>query len=222
MTTYNTQNPLGSSDPRDLYDNAENLDNFVNGAQPAYDDRLGQSRKSWAGIEQDFQDEQTRRESEFQQLLLDQGYQELGAYEDGPFVIEYLNQVFSYDDYLYRLSPFVPLPYTTQGNDEASWDAEKSNFIQIDFVTAQQLTDERIARQEADANLQDQISSGAPLEASAFSPISWHGQTIQNSVNIPANVNAWSFGPTMTIAPGHSVTIGENSFWTIANGEVAQ
>lgn len=211
MTTYNTGNALGSTDPRDLYDNAENLDNLVNGEQPSYDDRLGESRKSWAGMEADFQ-----------QFLLDQGYQELGAYEDGPFTIEQLNQVFSRDGFLYRLSPSVGVPYTTQGTDQTSWDAEKENFVQVDFVTAQNLADERQARQDADANLQDQISGGTPLEASAFSEISWHGQTIENSVTIPDNVNAWSFGPTMTIASGQQVAIGQGSFWTIANGEVQQ
>lgn len=72
----------------------------------------------------------------------------------------------------------------------------------------------------ADANLQAQISGGTPLEASAFSPISWHDQSVDNSVTIPANKNAWSFGPTMTVSPGQTVTIGEGSFWTIANGEV--
>lgn len=76
------------------------------------------------------------------------------------------------------------------------------------------------ARSSADANLQGQISGGIPLEASAFSPISWHDQTVDNSVTIPANKNAWSFGPTMTISVGQTVTIGSGSFWTVANGEV--
>lgn len=75
-------------------------------------------------------------------------------------------------------------------------------------------------RQAADANLQAQISSAAPLEASAFSPISWHDQSIQNSVAIPPNKNAWSFGPSMSITEGQVVTIGTDSSWTIANGEV--
>lgn len=74
----------------------------------------------------------------------------------------------------------------------------------------------------ADANLQSQLTGNAPLEASAFSPISWHSQTINNSVVIPDNVNAWSFGPGMTIAPGQSVTVGQGSTWTIANGEVVE
>ncbi len=54
MTTYNTGNPVPSTDVRDLYDNAENLDYLVNGPAVEYDDRLGVPRKSWAGFEADF------------------------------------------------------------------------------------------------------------------------------------------------------------------------
>lgn len=238
MSRFNTGNPIDSDKLQDLSDNAKNLDQAVNAQQDTFQDRLGKSRLTWAGMENqfdadqaefdadqarretEFQDDQARRESEFQALLVEQGYQELGAYEEGPFTIEYLNQVFSHDGYLYRLSPSVPLPYTTQGTDEASWDIEKGSFVQVDFVTAKSLGDERQARQDADANLQSQISGGDPLEASAFSPISWHGQSIENSVTIPDNVNAWSFGPAMVITGGQQVTVGEGSFWTIANGEV--
>ncbi|QMP84068.1 tail fiber protein [Pseudomonas phage phiB1_1] len=77
---------------------------------------------------------------------------------------------------------------------------------------------EAATRAEADANIQDQLTGNVPLLASAFSEISWHGQRINNSVNIPANVNAWSFGPTMTIALGQVVTVGAGASWTIANG----
>lgn len=74
------------------------------------------------------------------------------------------------------------------------------------------------ARASADANLQEQLTGNVPLEASAFSVISWHKQTIDNSVTIPDNVNAWSFGPTVTISSGQQVTVGDESFWTVANG----
>jgi hypothetical protein len=91
-----------------------------------------------------------------------------------------------------------------------------------------QETAARIARDEelylgytaGDASIQDQLTGNVPLEASAFSPISWHDQSVDNSVTIPDNKNAWSFGPTMTISPGQMVTVGAGSFWTIANGEV--
>lgn len=55
MTRYNTGNPLGSTDPRDLYDNAENLDAGINGPAETWVDRFGQARKSWNGLESDFQ-----------------------------------------------------------------------------------------------------------------------------------------------------------------------
>lgn len=78
---------------------------------------------------------------------------------------------------------------------------------------------EKQQRQSADANLQSQITNSQPLEGSAFSPISWHKQVVENSVTIPDGVNAWSFGPTMTVASGQVVEVGTNSFWTIADGE---
>ncbi len=55
MTTFNTGNRLGSNAPKDLYDNAENLDNGINGTAKTWTDRLGVVRKSWTGIETDFQ-----------------------------------------------------------------------------------------------------------------------------------------------------------------------
>lgn len=78
-------------------------------------------------------------------------------------------------------------------------------------------TEERIA---ADAALQKQITGETPVTASAFSVISWHKQTVDNSVDIPAGVNAWSIGPTLTISPGQRVTVGQGSFWTIVEGEL--
>lgn len=42
MTTYNTNNPLGSSDPRDLYDNSQSLDKAVNDTEgETWTDRFG-------------------------------------------------------------------------------------------------------------------------------------------------------------------------------------
>ena len=71
------------------------------------------------------------------------------------------------------------------------------------------------------ANIQSQLAGEVPLEASAFSPISWHDPIIENSVTIPENKNAWSFGPTINIDAGQTITLGLNSFWTIANGDQA-
>jgi hypothetical protein len=52
MTTYNTQNPLGSADPRDLYDNAENIDTSANDTTNVeWTDRLGNKRLTLWGFE---------------------------------------------------------------------------------------------------------------------------------------------------------------------------
>lgn len=49
MTTYNTGNPLGSTDPRDLYDNSENFDNALNSQSQTWTDRKGIVRSTWVG-----------------------------------------------------------------------------------------------------------------------------------------------------------------------------
>lgn len=85
-------------------------------------------------------------------------------------------------------------------------------------VRKQELDQEISARAAGDASLQDQLNGTNPPMGSAFSMISWHDQIITNSINIPADKNAWSFGPTITVAVGQVVTIGANSFWTVANG----
>ncbi|WP_213159954.1 sialidase family protein [Pseudomonas aeruginosa] len=57
MTTYATGNPLGSKDPRDLYDNAENLDMAANDrVNVSWNDRLGFQRKTLFGMEQQVND----------------------------------------------------------------------------------------------------------------------------------------------------------------------
>jgi hypothetical protein len=88
-------------------------------------------------------------------------------------------------------------------------------------VRKSQLDDEANARTSADQSLQDQINGVTPPMGSAFSIISWHDQVIENSILIPDNKNAWSFGPTISVAAGQTVEIGTNSFWTVANGATA-
>lgn len=94
---------------------------------------------------------------------------------------------------------------------DAEVGAERSQRISADTTI-------RNNYKAADDFLQAQISGGEPLQASAFSPISWHDQVIVNSVTIPANKNAWSFGPTLALSESATVTLEEGSFWTISNG----
>lgn len=51
MTTYKTGNPIGSTNPKDLYDNSQNMDEATNSLNKDYwDDRLGQKRLTWEGM----------------------------------------------------------------------------------------------------------------------------------------------------------------------------
>jgi Endopolygalacturonase len=49
--TYLTGNPLGSTSPKDLYDNASNFDEGMNSTSPAFYDRFRMRRQTWAGMQ---------------------------------------------------------------------------------------------------------------------------------------------------------------------------
>lgn len=123
MTQYATKNPLGSTDPRDLFDNAQNLDNLVNGALPEYDDRFGNSRLSWGGMEQNFQAQADGFQAAFQAFLANSGYEEVGNYAAG-VTLTRRSQAFIRNGFAYRAIASLQLPYTLTGN----WEAEKGNF----------------------------------------------------------------------------------------------
>ncbi|QLZ59594.1 hypothetical protein HV079_10760 [Citrobacter freundii] len=73
MTTYFTKNPLGSSSPYDLFDNAQNFDTAVNSITAAiWQDRFGKNRLTWHGIE-----------SLATQSMLNYGYITAKSFEQG-------------------------------------------------------------------------------------------------------------------------------------------
>lgn len=114
MTTYRTGNRIGSSAPKDLFDNAENADVFVNSkTKLSYPDRLGISRKTWHGMEQDFQ-----------AFLLSSGYQSLGDYAAG-LRFTAMNQGMQRPDGFWTPKSTATLPYETTGD----WGADKDFFV---------------------------------------------------------------------------------------------
>lgn len=114
MTKYNTGNPVGSADPRDLSDNAKNADYLENGTAEKYPDRLGKLRKSRAGMEKDFDD-----------FLAASGYQFLDDYAAGIEVTAY-NQVIRDSGEFWRAAAGTSLPYTTTGSGMPEGGAFKS------------------------------------------------------------------------------------------------
>ncbi|MBE8590814.1 SGNH/GDSL hydrolase family protein [Pseudomonas sp. MAFF 301449] len=148
---FNTGNPVepdGSSDPRDLYDTAGIVDLLVTGEEDSTKDRLGRDRKSWKGIENDFQQAQTQRGEEFalsqsereaefveaqndkndrfQQLMDNSQYEPMGNYAAG-IEITSRNQIIWKDGEYYRIAASASIPYTTTGN----WATDAPKFVTV-------------------------------------------------------------------------------------------
>src|SRR5699024_10610785 len=81
----------------------------------SWDDRFGVARKTWWGMEQDFQD-----------FLINSGYEQIGDYGPG-LEITARNQVFWRDGELSRAGASLELPYTTTGD----WGGEEGLFVAV-------------------------------------------------------------------------------------------
>lgn len=135
---YNTGNPLGSTDPRDLLDNASNLDDAMNSTSPTWTDRLGVIRDTYAGQENQFDLAQAGRETQFQDFLVASGFVSLGNYAAGMDFTLY-NQYMARDGFFYRPAP-SSIPFTTTG----TWvggDEDLFVLLSPDDVLRQELAD---------------------------------------------------------------------------------
>ena len=109
MTTYNTGNPIGSTDARDRSDNSENLDLAVNSLSQTFVDRLGVTRDTLEGV-----------------------YQKSAYYRAGTFSAGYtltnMRQTLEYSGHEYSWSGAFPkvvaagsTPETTGGIGAGAW-----------------------------------------------------------------------------------------------------
>lgn len=125
--TYDTSNePLGSTAVKVLYNNASNLDEAVNSDAETWVDRppFGRVRRTWRGVE-----------NAFNQFLLNSGYQFIGDYDtDGPLTITAANQIFSKDGEYWRSGPSLALPYTTVNN----WVVDQPKFVSVGDASLRQ------------------------------------------------------------------------------------
>lgn len=122
----NTGNPLGSKDPKDLYDNATNFDNYANGPDPFYPNRFGEQKLSIEGMNEAFNSAQDGRTAEFQAFLANSAFVFIGDYGAG-LTFTNRSQYTVRDGIPYRIAPSTTLPYTTTGN----WTLEVANFTPL-------------------------------------------------------------------------------------------
>ncbi|CEL85513.1 hypothetical protein [Klebsiella variicola] len=102
MSTYKTKNPLGSAAVKDLYDNAENVDKFVNDrTKEELEDRLGVLRKTWHGMEMIFSRFIDYITGRGKQAVAAIGWQELGNWAVG-LAVDNRQQIVYYNGSWYK------------------------------------------------------------------------------------------------------------------------
>ena len=99
---YNTGNAIASTSPEDLSDNARNLDYLVNGENASYPDRKGVPRKSWKGMEGEFNADQSDRAEEY-------AADKLGR--DTEFVGDQADRVLEFNTFLESSGYETPVDY---------------------------------------------------------------------------------------------------------------
>ncbi|HHX6267312.1 TPA: right-handed parallel beta-helix repeat-containing protein [Pseudomonas aeruginosa] len=135
MTTYATGNPLGSKDPRDLYDNAENFDLAMNSMdQENWLDRGPQrppiTRWTWHGFEQ-----------YVYRWLAAQGFEPTPLeYVDGsPLIVDRPTQLIQRDGNLYSVQLPADFPFELSGN----WATDEPLLVnQVDRALRAELVNE--------------------------------------------------------------------------------
>lgn len=106
MTTYNTGNPVPSAEVKDLYDNAQTEDEWVNSDLPTTVTRTGKTIRTLAG-----------HQSDIAAAIAAAGYSNVGDYlppAAGPTINTY-NETFRYLGEFYKALPTTTLPYMLTG-----------------------------------------------------------------------------------------------------------
>jgi len=150
MNFYNTGNPVPSNDPRDLDDNAKNLDLALNTDATFFTDRTGIDRRTISGYG-----------DAFNSFLDGMGWSSIGDYTSG-IIISSHSQVVEYQGQPYSLLSTVPAslesPYVTTGN----WATEGVNF---------KLVGDNVIRQDLSSPGGASFVNGAMQYASNYSAI---------------------------------------------------
>lgn len=161
MTKYATMNPPGSTSPYDLFDNSQNLDFALNDiTQAIWKDRFGRNRTTIWGMEQAFSAQLLSQQQRFNTFIQNSGYDVTGEYTAGPLTIREYNQLIRYNNELWKLKATTDVPFTTTGNDAASWANDSVHFVSV-----------------GDGVLRQELASpgGAGLVGGLLKPITWSG-----------------------------------------------
>jgi hypothetical protein len=127
--TYNTLNPLGSTNPKDLYDNASNFDEAMNSLGPAFYDRFNRRRETWAGFETRFNTSISNWDAEFQAFLAASGFEPVHlVYIDGsPLTVDRPTQLIDRAGQSYRIKLPSSFPVILTG----TWATDLTKLVDV-------------------------------------------------------------------------------------------
>jgi hypothetical protein len=139
MTTFNTGNPIGSTDARDRSDNSENMDILENSTTlNAHPDRLGVLRKTRKGMELEHKNQISAHESEhdnqmqsfesdFDSRLAGMAFTRVGTFAAG-YTLTNMRQTLEYSGHEYSWAGTFPkvvaagaTPATSGGIGAGAW-----------------------------------------------------------------------------------------------------
>lgn len=121
MSRFNTGNPIGSADVKDLSDNAKNLDVLMlSQTDVSFPDRLGVERKTWHGIEKKSSDAISEFQAQATEAIANIGLFVPVPYSPGISVTQPNFTVVGPDQVVYAAQPGF-IPFTTGAWDSSQW-----------------------------------------------------------------------------------------------------
>lgn len=123
MTTFNTGNPIGSTDARDRSDNSENLDLAVNSRSPTFTDRLGIERDTLEGIYQ--------KSAYYRAGTFDAGY----TLTNNRQTLAYGNVEYSWSGEFPKAVPAGAAPVTSGGIGVGAWVDRTQETIRSELIS---------------------------------------------------------------------------------------
>jgi hypothetical protein len=121
--TYNTGNPIGSTDARDRSDNSENLDLAVNSLSQTFVDRLGVTRDTLEGIYQ--------KSAYYRAGTFDAGY----TLTNNRQTLAYGNVEYSWSGAFPKVVPAGSSPKTTGGVGAGAWVDRTQETLRSDLAS---------------------------------------------------------------------------------------
>ncbi|MEC5321139.1 hypothetical protein VSX61_19725 [Brenneria populi subsp. brevivirga] len=130
---YQTGNTVPSKNMKDLSDNAQVFDEFINSDGDEITGRLGDKITP---IKKRTQNAIDSMDARFSAFLSSAGYVVIGDYEDGPYMLTEFVQLIRYGGEFYRLAASTGTPYMTAGVTEDSWSSsDAANFVSVGDAT---------------------------------------------------------------------------------------